>query len=157
MKSNLNLPKNALILDLYCGIGTIGLSLSGSAREVIGAEIVPEAVKDAKENAGINSINNAKFFCCDASEVAEKLKKFNENLDAVIIDPPRKGCSLKLIEDVIKMEPKKIAYVSCNPATLARDLKIFSENSDFKIKKVIPVDMFPRTSHVETTVILERK
>lgn len=157
VKSNLNLSKNSLILDLYCGIGTIGLSLSGSAREIIGAEIVPEAVKDAKENARINGINNAKFFCCDASEIAEKLKNFNENLDAVVIDPPRKGCSLKLIEDVIKMEPKKIAYVSCNPATLARDLKIFSENSDFKIEKIIPVDMFPRTSHVETVVLLGRK
>ena len=157
VKSNLDLPKNALILDLYCGIGTIGLSLSGSAREVIGAEIVPEAVKDAKENARINGVKNAKFFCCDASEIAEKLKSFNETLDAAIIDPPRKGCSLKLIEDITIMKPKKIAYVSCNPATLARDLKIFSENSNFKIKKVIPVDMFPRTSHVETIVILERK
>ena len=156
VKSNLNLSKNSLILDLYCGIGTIGLSLSGSAREIIGAEIVPEAVKDAKENARINGINNAKFFCCDASEIAEKLKNFNENLDAVVIDPPRKGCSLKLIQDVIKMEPKKIAYVSCNPATLARDLKIFSENSDFKIEKIIPVDMFPRTSHVETIVLMSR-
>ena len=157
MKSSLDLPKNALILDLYCGIGTIGLSLSSSAKEVIGAEIVPEAVKDAKENARINGVKNAKFFCCDASEIAEKLKSFNETLDAAIIDPPRKGCSLKLIEDITIMKPKKIAYVSCNPATLARDLKIFSENSNFKIKKVIPVDMFPRTSHVETIVILERK
>lgn len=156
VKSNLNLSKNSLILDLYCGIGTIGLSLSGSAREIIGAEIVPEAVKDAKENARINGINNAKFFCCDASEIAEKLKNFNENLDAVVIDPPRKGCSLKLIEDVIKMKPQKIAYVSCNPATLARDLKIFSENSDFKIEKIIPVDMFPRTSHVETVVLMSK-
>ena len=157
VKSNLNLPKNALVLDLYCGIGTIGLLLSGFAREIIGAEIVPEAVRDAKENAKINGIGNAKFFCCDASEIAEKLKNFNETLDAVVIDPPRKGCSLKLIEDIIKINPKKIAYVSCNPATLARDLKIFSENSEFKIKKIIPVDMFPRTSHVETIVILDRE
>lgn len=157
VKNNLDLPKDALILDLYCGIGTIGLSLSNSARKIIGAEIVPEAVKDAKENARINGIKNSEFFCCDASKISEKLKIFNENIDAVVIDPPRKGCSLGLVQDIIKTEPKKIAYVSCNPATLARDLKIFSQNSDFKIKKVIPVDMFPRTSHVETIVILERK
>lgn len=157
VKSNLNLSKDALILDLYCGIGTIGLSLSDSAKEIIGAEIVPEAVKDAIENARINGIDNAKFFCCDASEIAEKFKNFNESLEAVVIDPPRKGCSLKLIEDVIRMKPKKIAYVSCKPATLARDLKVFSENSNFKIKKIIPLDMFPRTSHVETVVILSKE
>ena len=146
--------KNSSVLDLYCGIGTIGLSVSSRVSEVIGVEVVPQAVENAIENARQNEIKNAKFICCDASNIEENIGKFKKIPNIFILDPPRKGCSQSLIDFIIKSKPKKLIYVSCNPATLARDLKILCEN-DFKIGKIIPVDMFPRTAHVETVCLLE--
>lgn len=157
VKSFVGIDKKSTILDLYCGIGTIGISVCKNVKRVIAVEIVSQAIQDAKENAKNNKINNIDFICSDASQIVRKLEKEKEKIDTVIIDPPRKGCSLDLIEDILKINPQKIVYVSCNPATLARDLKIFCENSKYKIEKIVPVDMFPRTSHVETVVQLVRK
>lgn len=139
------------VLDLFCGIGTIGLYVSRYVNHVIGVECVPPAIENAKRNAVLNNIKNADFFVGNAEEVAEK---FAES-DVVIIDPPRKGCDEKLIYSIAKTAPKKVVYVSCNPATLARDLKIFSSLGYFA-KTLYPYDMFPKTAHVETVVLLSK-
>ncbi|MDO4731042.1 MAG: 23S rRNA (uracil(1939)-C(5))-methyltransferase RlmD [Clostridia bacterium] len=144
------------ILDLFCGIGTIGLSLAKSCKEVLGIEIIKSAVDNAKENAKINKIDNARFVCSDANDIVSVLKKERFKPNVVIVDPPRKGCSADLIEDIVKINPDKIVYVSCNPSTLARDLKLFTEK-DYVSKKVVPLDMFPRTVHVETVALLSRQ
>ena len=156
IKENIVSLENPEILDLYCGIGTIGLSLSRNARKVLGVEIVKEAVKDAKKNAFSNEIVNSEFVCCDASELEDKMIINDVDNRIVVIDPPRKGCTLTLIESIIKIRPNILVYVSCNPATLARDLKFFCRQG-FEIQKVIPIDMFPRTCHVETIVLLAWK
>lgn len=143
------------LLDLYCGTGTIGLSMAKDARQVIGVEIVEAAVEDARRNAEQNQIKNARFFCGDASEAAEKLQKEGIQPDVVILDPPRKGCGEELIRTVVKMAPERIVYVSCDPATLARDLKLFTELG-YSLRSLQPVDMFPRTPHVETVVLMSR-
>lgn len=156
VKEHLKNIKNSNIIDLYCGIGTIGLCLASNVSKVTGIEIVEQAVKDAYRNASKNNIKNAEFICSDASELEKNIKDISDNLGAVILDPPRKGCSSELIQDVIKLKPNNIIYVSCNPATLARDLKLICENN-YSIEEVTPVDMFPRTSHVETVVLLSRK
>lgn len=150
-----DLNGNETLLDLYCGTGTIGLSLAGKVKKLIGVEVIPEAVENARENARINGIENAEFICADAREAAQKLKEDNIKPDVIILDPPRKGCEESLIKTVFEMSPKRIVYVSCDPATLARDLKLFDElgyKSDF----VQPVDMFPRTTHVETVCLLSK-
>ena len=146
-----------LILDLYCGIGTITLSLAKHAKRVIGVEIVPQAIEDAKNNARINGIKNAEFICADATPAAAMLRERGEKPDAVVVDPPRKGLSAEVIKTIKDMEPKTVVYVSCDPATLARDLKIFTENEDYSVSFIQPVDMFPRTKHVETVVLLCRE
>ncbi len=143
------------VLDLYCGTGTIGLSLAKYAGRVIGAEIVPEAVEDAETNARINGIENARFICADAGKAAAQLEKEGIKPDAVILDPPRKGCSAGLIETVARMNPARIVYVSCDPATLARDCKSFAEKG-YSINSAAIYDMFPRTGNVETIVSLSR-
>ena len=149
-------PYGKLILDLYCGAGTIGLSMAENAERIIGVEIVPEAVEDAKFNAGINGIENAEFICADAAEAAQLLKDRGLKPDVVILDPPRKGCSPELIDTVTgDFRPERVVYVSCDPATLARDIKLFSENG-YTLKEYTPVDMFPRTAHVETVALLDR-
>ena len=153
VKDNIESSKNNVLFDLYCGIGTIGLSLSSKVSKVVGIEVVEEAVKDATQNAKQNNIKNAKFVCADAIDFASKFKLDECDEKTIIIDPPRKGCTDELIQGIIKMMPERLIYVSCNPATLARDLKKFSQGG-FKVQKVIPVDMFPRSCHVETVVLL---
>ena len=150
-------PKNKNILDLYCGAGTIGLSMARQAKSVIGVEIIPEAVKDAEYNARLNGIENARFICADAAKAAEELAKENIKTDVVIVDPPRKGCSAELIDTIAnKFTPERVVYVSCDPATLARDIKIFGEMG-YELVEYTPCDLFPRTSHIETVVCLSRK
>lgn len=144
-----------ILLDLYCGTGTIGLTMANSCKKLIGVEIVKEAIEDAKCNAKLNSINNAEFICADAFKAAEHLAKNDESPDVIIVDPPRKGCSYELIDIILKMKPKRLVYVSCDPATLARDLKILAEK-EYSIEEVTPVDMFPRTNHVESVCLLMR-
>ena len=141
---------------LYCGAGTIGLSMAKDAENIIGVEIIPEAIKDAKFNAKANNIDNAEFICGDASAAAKQLSDRNIKPDVVIVDPPRKGCSEELIKTISgDFCPEKVVYVSCDPATLARDIKIFTE-SGYKLIEYTPVDLFPRTSHVETVALLVR-
>lgn len=130
------------MLDLFCGAGTIGLSMASKAKEIIGVEIVPEAVEDAKLNAQINGITNARFICGDAAEAAEILKNEGIKPDVIILDPPRKGCSPEMINTAAQMNPERIVYVSCDPATLARDCGIFA-NLGYTAAKATPVDMFP--------------
>ena len=144
------------VLDLYCGTGTIGLSMAAKAGRVIGVEIVPEAVADAKKNAAENGIANAEFLCADAAGAAAELQSRGIRPDVVILDPPRKGCDAPLIASVAAMDPKRIVYVSCDPATLARDIRLFGQQG-YGLEEASPVDMFPRTAHVETVVQLSRK
>lgn len=141
------------ILDLYCGTGTIGLSMADKVKSVTGVEIIPEAIEDAKVNAEINGIKNARFICGDASQAAEKLKEDGIKPQTVILDPPRKGCAEDLLKTVTEINPQKIVYVSCDPATLARDCARLRE-LHYEVEKVTPVDMFPRTSHVESVALL---
>lgn len=143
------------LLDLYCGIGAIGLTMANKCKTLLGAEIVPAAIEDAKENAAANGVTNARFLCADASEVASQLAQTGEVIDVAIVDPPRKGLSPQVVESLLKIAPNRIVYVSCDPATLARDLKLLS--AAYAVKKVQSVDLFPRTFHVETVVKLERK
>ncbi len=143
------------ILDLYCGTGTIGLSMANSVEELVGVEIIPEAIEDAKVNAKLNDINNARFICGDASVAAEELKNEGIKPDTVILDPPRKGCAEELLKTVAEIYPQKIVYVSCDPATLARDCSRLLDLG-YEVQEVTPVDMFPRTSHVECVCKLLR-
>ena len=144
------------VLDLYCGTGTIGLSMAKNAGKIIGVEVIPEAVLDAKINAKQNNIMNAEFICEDAAKAAELLLKEGVTPDVIILDPPRKGCEPALIETVVNLSPKRIVYVSCDPATLARDLSIF-DKSGYSAIKAAPFDMFPRTGHVECVVLMVRE
>ncbi|HJB61496.1 MAG TPA: 23S rRNA (uracil(1939)-C(5))-methyltransferase RlmD [Candidatus Ruminococcus gallistercoris] len=143
------------LLDLYCGTGTIGLSMAKNAKKLIGAEIVPAAVENARRNAERNAIQNAEFLCADAAEAARILFERGEKPDVIVINPPRKGCDSALIATIAAMRPKRVVYVSCDPATLARDLKLFGE-SGYKTETVTPADMFPGTAHVETVVLLSK-
>lgn len=144
------------LLDLYCGAGTIGLTMAQNAGQLIGVELVEDAVKNARENAALNHIENARFLCGDAATAAEALKNEGTLPDVVIIDPPRKGCDPGLPELISSMNPKRVVYVSCDPATLARDLRLFEENG-YEAKEITPVDMFPRTPHVECVVLIQKK
>ena len=149
-------PTGKRVLDLYCGAGTIGLSMAKEAREIIGVEIIPEAVKDAEFNARNNQIENARFICGDAAAAAVTLKNEGIRPDVVILDPPRKGCASELLDTVANdFAPERVVYVSCDPATLARDIKILGELG-YKLKEYTPFDLFPRTHHVETVAKLER-
>lgn len=143
------------VLDLYCGIGTITLFLARKAKMVYGAEIVEEAIEDAKENAKINNIKNAEFICGDAEEAAAIFDEKGIKPDIIVVDPPRKGCSEELLNIMAKMNPQKVVYISCDPATLARDVKILTELG-YNTDKAFPVDMFPRTPHVECVVLMSR-
>ena len=149
------LTGNETVLDLYCGIGTITLCLAKAAKRVIGAEIVPPAIRDAKENALRNHIENAEFFCGDAADIAAKLESDGLRPDVVTVDPPRKGLAPEVIASVAAMEPEKVVYVSCDPATLGRDVKIFREFG-YEAKRAAAVDMFPGTAHVETVCLLSK-
>lgn len=149
------LSKDDTVLDLYCGIGSVGLSMAKRAKALIGIEIVPEAVEDAKENAKINGIDNARFICSDAAEAAKQLKDEGIRPTVITVDPPRKGLSAELIKTIAEMNPQKAVYISCDPATLARDCKTFADYG-FEVKSIRAFDMFPRTAHVETVVLLEK-
>ncbi len=148
-----NLTGNETILDLYCGIGTIGIFASKYVKKVYGIEIVEQAVEDAKENARINNITNADFFAGDVEFVLEDLLK-NRNIkpDVVFVDPPRKGLDNVTINNILKVLPNKIVYISCNPATLIRDLKLLEDK--YELQEIQPVDMFPFTSHVECCTVM---
>ena len=144
------------VLDLYCGAGTITLAMSNAAKRVIGAELVPQAVENARENAERNGIQNAEFFLGDAAEIAARLEKEGLRPDVICVDPPRKGLAPEVIDSVAAMVPKRVVYVSCDPATLARDLKRFSE-LDYRAERAVAADLFPGTAHVETCVLLSHK
>ena len=150
------LEPSDVLLDLYCGTGTIGLTMAGKAKQVIGVEAVPEAVEDAKRNAALNRITNARFLCGDAALAARQLAEEGVQPDVIVLDPPRKGCDVHLIDTVVNMAPRRVVYVSCDPATLARDLKLFGEKG-YETREATPVDLFPRTGHVETVVLLSHK
>ena len=151
-----NITKNDIVFDLYCGIGTISLFMAKYAKEVYGVEIVEEAILAAKENAKINNLNNTRFFAGDVEKVLDELiNKENIIPDIVMVDPPRKGLDKKSIENLLKIKPKKITYISCNPASLVRDLSKLEK--DYDIELIKPVDMFPFTSHVECVSVLHRK
>ena len=143
------------VLDLYCGTGTITLCLAKQAKKAIGAEIVPPAIEDAKENAARNNIENAEFFCGDAADIAAKLEREGLRPDVITVDPPRKGLAPEVIAYVAGMGPKRVVYVSCDPATLGRDVKIF-DGFGYKAVRAAAVDMFPGTRHVETVVLLSK-
>lgn len=155
-KEYANLSGEETLVDLYCGTGTIGLTMAKDCKKLVGVEIVPQAIKDAKLNAEINGITNAEFICGDATKCAEKLKNEGIKPDVVVVDPPRKGLTRELIETIKEMSPKRVVYVSCDPGTLSRDLKIFEENK-YSPKELTPYDLFPRTSHVETVVLMSRR
>ena len=145
-----NLNKEENVLDAYCGIGTISLCASKYCKKVMGVEIVKEAIVDAKKNAKLNNISNAEFLLGDAGEVFERLTAQGEKYSTVFVDPPRKGLDQKLVDTLLRLLPEKIVYVSCDPETLSRDLKLLSSN--YNINVIQPVDMFPMTFHVETIV-----
>lgn len=146
-------PEGKLLLDLYCGAGTIGLSMAGKARRLIGAEIVPQAVENARENAERNSVKNAEFICADAGQAAQQLERSGERPDVIILDPPRKGCSEDTLTACAGMQPERIVMISCNAATAARDCKRLAELG-YTAAMVRPFDLFPRTSHVECVVLI---
>lgn len=150
------LTASDVLLDLYCGTGTIGLSMAHRVKQVIGVEVVEAAVADARLNAETNGITNATFMAADAAEAAVQLEKQGVHPSVVIVDPPRKGCDESLIRTISRMNPERVVYVSCDPATLARDLKRFAD-CGYKTLRVTPVDMFPRTAHVESVVCLKRR
>ena len=143
------------VLDLYCGIGTITLAMARGAKKVYGAEVVPEAVEDAIANAVRNGVGNAEFFCGDAGEAARLLADRGVRPGVICVDPPRKGLALPVIEAIAEMSPRRLVYVSCDPATLARDVKLLDERG-YRLEKAEAADLFPRTSHVETVVLMSR-
>ncbi len=144
------------ILDLYCGAGTIGLSMADKAGSVLGVEVIPEAIENARENAKRNGIENAEFICSDAGKASVKLADENMLPDVIIADPPRKGCDGETLEAIARMNPERVVMVSCNPATAARDCAILC-GKQYKVEKVQAVDLFPGTGHVETVVLMSRK
>lgn len=143
------------LLDLYCGAGTIGLSMAGTLRALIGVEVVPQAVENARRNAQENGIENARFLCADAEKAAAQLKREGVRPDVAVVDPPRKGCSSQTLETLADMQPSRIVMISCNPATAARDCRLL-EKMGYPLQSVTPFDLFPRTMHVETVCLLSK-
>ena len=143
------------VLDLYCGAGTITLALSDHAKKVLGAEIVPEAIDDARENAACSGVQNAEFFCGDASDVAKKLARERLRPDVITVDPPRKGLAADVVESIAEMQPERVVYISCDSATMARDVKRFAELG-YTAVRACAVDMFPRADHIETVCLLSK-
>ena len=150
-----NLSNDETLIDMYCGAGTIGLSLASQVKEVIGIEIVPAAIENAKRNAQTNGISNTRFICADASHAASTLIEEGISPDVIVLDPPRKGCDQKTLDAVVQLAPSRIVMVSCNPATAARDIAIL-QDSGYTAVKGRAVDMFPRTGHVECVVLMSR-
>lgn len=144
------------VLDLYCGIGTIALFLARQAGEVIGVEVVQDAIDDARRNAARNGITNTRFICADAAEIMPRLAREGTRIDVIVVDPPRKGCAEPVLHSMAGIGPERIVYVSCNPASLARDLKILADLG-YRTVKVQPVDMFPHTSHVESCALIVKE
>lgn len=142
------------VIDAYCGIGTISLFLAQKAKQVLGVEIVPQAIEDAKRNAELNGFTNTYFEAGPAEEVIPRWYKEGKTADVLVVDPPRKGCDEALLTTIIEQRPKRVVYVSCNPATLARDLRIL-EDGGYKTQEIQPVDMFPQTTHCEAVAWLE--
>ncbi len=154
--SQAEITKNDTVLDLYCGVGTITLAMAKAAGRVIGVEVVEQAVQDAKENAARNNIENAEFFCGDAGKAALELEAKGIRADVAVVDPPRKGLNADTIEALARMSPRRIVYVSCDPATLARDVALLKERG-YKVKNATAADLFPRCAHVESIVCLCRQ
>lgn len=150
------IDENDVVVDAYCGIGTISLFLARKAKKVYGIEVVPDAIRDAKKNAELNGITNAEFIVGEAEKVLPEWKNEGFKPDVIVVDPPRKGCDVAFLKAMIAMEPKRIVYVSCNPSTLARDLVIL-EDGGYRTQEVQPVDMFSQTTHVECCALLQRK
>ena len=149
------LQKGDTMLDLYCGTGTITLCLARQARRAVGVEVVSQAIEDAKQNARRNGADNAEFFCMDAGQAATMYAKKGEKPDVIVVDPPRKGVSREVIDAILKMSPTRLVYVSCDPATLARDVKLLSEGG-YRLQKAEAFDLFPRCAHVETVVLMSK-
>ena len=150
------ITKKDLVLDLYCGVGTITLAMAAAAGKVIGVEVIEQAVEDARQNAERNGIQNAEFFCGDAGKAALELENRGVIPDVVVVDPPRKGLNADTIEALGKMAPRRIVYVSCDPATLARDVALLKEKG-YQLRSAQAADLFPRCAHVESIVCLIRK
>ena len=153
--SQAEITKDDLVLDLYCGVGTITLAMAAVAGKVIGVEVIPQAVADAKDNAKRNGIENAEFFCGDAGQAALELEKQGIHPDVVVVDPPRKGLNADTIEALHRMAPRRIVYVSCDPATLARDVALLKQRG-YLLQNAMACDLFPRCSHIETVVLLSK-
>ena len=149
------LTANDVVLDAYSGIGTIGLSVAKQVKEVYGVEVIPEAVENSKKNASINGITNTSYVCAPAEEAIQNWLKEGIQADVILVDPPRKGLTESFIKASVSMKPKKITYISCNVATMARDIKLYQELG-YELKKVQPVDLFPQTHHVEAVSLLVR-
>ena len=147
------ITKDDTVLDLYCGVGTITLAMASAAGQVIGVEVIPQAVEDAKDNAQRNGIENAQFFCGDAGQAALELEAKGIKADVVVVDPPRKGLNADTIEALARFAPRRIVYVSCDPATLARDVALLKERG-YRLQNAMAADLFPRCSHVESVVTL---
>lgn len=144
-----------IVLDTYCGIGTIAIYMAENARHVYGVEVVPSAINDANQNATKNQLENTTFVCGKAEEVILKWKAEGIRPDVVMVDPPRKGCDETFLETILELNPKRIVYISCNPSTQQRDAHIL--NHQYDLKEITPVDMFPQTTHIETVALFERK
>lgn len=155
-KESLNLTRDDILLDMYCGTGSIGLSMADKVKRLVGVEIIPQAVENAKMNAARMNAANTRFICADAKQAAQQLLEEKFLPTAVVVDPPRKGCDQETLDAIIQMNPPKISMISCNPSTAARDCKYLCRNG-YKVEFVQPFDMFPRTKHVETVVQLVRK
>ena len=147
------ITKNDTVLDLYCGVGTITLAMTKAAGKVIGVEVIPQAVEDARDNAKRNGIENAEFFCGDAGQAALELEKQGVKADVVVVDPPRKGLNADTIEALHRFAPRRIVYVSCDPATLARDVALLKERG-YRVKDAVAADLFPRCAHIESIVTM---
>ena len=150
------MTKEDVVIDAYSGIGTIGLSLAKQVKQVYGVEVVEKAVQDAKENARANGISNAEYVCAPAEKTMADWVKAGIKPTVIIVDPPRKGLTESFIRASVDTAPAKITYISCNPATMARDIKLYQELG-YKLEKVQPVDLFPQTHHIECVALLKRK
>ena len=150
-----DLKPSDVVIDAYSGIGTIGLSVAKHVKAVRGIEVVRDAIKDAKDNAKLNGIDNAKYYLGKAEEVMPRWAKQGLKTDVVFVDPPRKGLTPEFIDATVKTGPEKVVYISCNPATMVRDLQLFQEQG-YEFDRIDPVDMFPQTPHVESVTVLER-
>ena len=149
------ITKDDLVLDLYCGVGTITLAMASAAGKVMGVEVIPQAVEDAKDNAKRNGIENAEFFCGDAGQAALDLEAKGIRPDVIVVDPPRKALNADTIEALHRMAPRRIVYISCDPATLGRDVALLKERG-YSVKNAMAADLFPRCAHVESIVCMAR-